>query len=98
MLIITLSKFAFLNTEIYMRYRAFTALGNTVMYFTYLVHQLSMVILSAIPMSAQMVTQQLQMNGKRHKEAEVLYQITFSFFFSQHNTNETILFSYTNNY
>lgn len=40
-----------------------------------------MVILSAIPMSAQMVTQQLQMNGKRHKEAEVLYQIPFSFFF-----------------
>lgn len=62
------------------------------------VHQLSMVILPAIPMSAQMVTQQLQMNGKRHKEAEVLYQITFSSFFSQHNTNETILFSYTNNY
>lgn len=25
--------------------------------------------------------QQLQMNGKRHKEAEVLYQITFSFIF-----------------
>lgn len=45
--------------------------------------------------------QQLQMNGKRHKEAEVLYQITvffFSFFFFQHNTNEIILLSYTKNY